>query len=466
MSDRALHVAVDIGGDRVTAAAGRPDLAERPAIVRLGHSADAASSAVFVSDDGPVYGDAAARRAAGAPDRVLRDYAARIGDEVPLTVARQAIRAEEAYVGVLQWAVGAAVDAAGDVPEAITVVLPAAWGDHRRRSLADALRAHGIRAHFMTTPEAVAHHRMRTLDRDHDLFALYDLGATSCDLAIVMVEGGTVRVLATRSLAQFGGADIDDAVFAHLREIAPAVADAGWVGLAAARRECAAAKEALSFDTETVLPIAVPAGEHLVRLVRDELEALIEEDVRESVAALEDLCARAGVSPSDLRGVALAGGGSRMPRVAQLVSEMLGVGVDEDADPQSLAVRGAAGSPLPVGVPDLHETEPQPLEPAAPKPRSAFARVLSAMMRALLPPTLPAETQTRAGTRVAAETPVDARGEAPPPRPDASRSPGAATGPSGDAQTSPPPHSSVPLAAARPIPVAAARSRRDSRAAV
>lgn len=415
VSDRALHVAVDIGGDRVTAAAGRPDAGERPAVVRLGHSTDAASSAVFISDDGPMYGDAASRRAAAAPDKVLRDYAARIGDEVPLTVGRQAIRAEEAYVGVVQWAVGAASDAAGEGPDGITVILPAAWGDHRRRSLADALRAHGILAHFMTTPEAVAHHRMRALGREHDLFALYDLGATSCDLAIVMVEARTVRVLATRSLAHFGGADIDDAVFAHLREIAPALDDAGWVGLAAARRECTAAKEALSFDTETVLPIAVPAGEHLVRLVRDELEALVEEDVRDSVAALEDLCARAGVSPSELRGVSLAGGGARMPRVAQLVSEILGVDVDEDGDPQSLAVRGAAGSPLPAGEPDLYEREPLPVKPVPPQPRSALARVMSAMMRALLPPPLPAETASPA---------------------------------------------------ASPIPVATARSRRDSRAAV
>lgn len=462
-----MHVAVDIGSDRVTAATGRPSLREPGRTLRLGHSSDAASSAVFVVEDGFVHGDAAARRAVAGPDRVLRDYPERIGDAVPLTVARRSVRAEDAYAGVAEWVFGAAVDALGTDPDALTAVLPAGWGPHRRARLRAAMDARGLPARFLSAPEAAARHRMIVTGRDDDLFALYDLGASSCDLAVVRIRSGVSEVLAATTLDTIGGADFDDIVYRHILGHLPGGRAAGPLALGALRRECTAAKEALSFDTETVIPVTIGGAEHLVRLVRDEFESLIETDIRTTVTALEDLCADAGVLLPQLSGVLLAGGGGRIPRVMQLLSEMLGVAVDADADPQTILARGAAAGPVPAAddtsQPDAEgaaESAPIPGAPAAP---GRVRRLLDAVMRSLLPPPAP-DAASAAGFPAAAETPDGTRGALPPapaPVPIVSEAP---SGPLDEpqtvasAQTSPPPSS--------PSPIAKAPSRRRTRAGV
>ncbi|MFS0868145.1 Hsp70 family protein [Microbacterium sp. 179-B 1A2 NHS] len=470
MSNRALHIAVDIGSDRVTAAGGRPGRNEPARALRLGHHTDAASAAVFVVADGFLHGDAAARRSVGSPRGVLRDYTRRIGDDVPMTIAGRAVRAEDAYAGVVEWALGAAVDTFGHEPAAVTTVVPAAWGPHRRTRLAAALDASGMPSSLLSAPDAAASFRMNATGGADEVFAVYDLGADSCDVALVRIRAGEAHVLAAASLTDIGGADFDDAVLAHVLAFVPAARDTGPLALAALRRECVAAKEALSFDTETVIPVVFAGGEHVVRLVRDEFEALIEDDVRATIAAVSALCTDAGVAVADLSCVLAFGGSSRIPRVLQLLSEHLAIPVATDPDPQSVLVRGAAASPVPdarrepvpaAATGDVTAEAPDP--PFATGPTRAVRRagwaVLGAVMQALTPtPLPPREPEPGRDPRTAAETPDGAREELPPTPALAPRMSAIPSGTSDTPQTSPPPSS--------PIVTIPARSRKHSRAGV
>ena len=93
--------------------------------------------------------------------------------------------------------------------------------------------------------------------------------------------------------------DFDEAVFAHVR----AALGADWAALDASdpevlaavaglRRECTAAKEALSHDTEVLVPVLLPGVCTQVRLGRSEFEEMIRPAVAETVAALRRASSR------------------------------------------------------------------------------------------------------------------------------------------------------------------------------
>jgi len=75
---------------------------------------------------------------------------------------------------------------------------------------------------------------------------------------------------------------------------------------------------------------------------RSELEALILDDVERTVDMLEDTVAGAGLTADDLAATYLVGGSSRIPLIAQLLTERFGDRVTTRDEPKSVVALGAA----------------------------------------------------------------------------------------------------------------------------
>jgi hypothetical protein len=200
-------------------------------------------------------------------------------------------------------------------------------------------------------------------------------------------------------IEQLGGIDFDEAVFRHV--VANLDADGQFdpddeavtEALARLRRDCVAAKEALSFDTDVMVPVALPGRHTRVRLNRSEFEAMIEPTLQDTVTAMQRALRSARVAPEDLRTVLLAGGSSRIPLVGQMLSGELDRPVLLDPHPEHSVALGAALTtaparvtatariPVPVPVP-VPEPEPPPIEPE-PKPRRSFVAWLRQSPRRL-----------------------------------------------------------------------------------
>ena len=113
--------------------------------------------------------------------------------------------------------------------------------------------------------------------------AVYDLGGGTFDAAILRNTGQGFELLGDpRGIEQLGGVYFDEAVFAwvvdHMAE-AFAQLDPDDPGAMAAvarlRRDCVEAKESLSWDTDTAVPVALPNQRTEVRLTRREFEDMI-----------------------------------------------------------------------------------------------------------------------------------------------------------------------------------------------
>lgn len=346
---------IDIGTTYTAAAVGRREangaLRLRP--IDLGTRKSAVPTVVYLGEDGAVVGEPAERRAIDAPERVVREFKRRIGDETPLIVGDLAVAPEDLFALVAQWVVERAEAQEGEPPTAVALSYPAAWGEHRVESIRTALAGVGLaEVDLVSEPEAAG----LTYLSEHELeegrvLGVYDLGGGTFDVAVLRCDGpdGVSLVGAPRGIDRLGGSDFDQRVFDHVRGAAQDVfaeLEAGSqdavVALAGVRRECTEAKEALSFDAETAVPVILPTGQARVRLVRAEFEQMIEAELRRTVETLRDAIAAADLEVDDLSTVLLIGGSSRIPAVTQLISAELGSPVAIDADPKASISQGAA----------------------------------------------------------------------------------------------------------------------------
>src|SRR5262249_8994186 len=160
------------------------------------------------------------------------------------------------------------------------------------------------------------------------------------------------------------GLDLDEVVFDHVRSAVGPAWDAldptdpdALAAVARLRRGCIAAKEALSADTDVLIPVLLPGGDTQVRLGRAGFGELIRPAVAEAGGALPRPLAAAGTSPDELAAVLLVGGSARIPLITQEVSAQLGRPVSAIVDPKgiiaigaALAARGPAPEPEPAAV--------------------------------------------------------------------------------------------------------------------
>jgi molecular chaperone DnaK len=369
---------IDVGTTFTAAAICREVAGRRPLpeVIPLGNRSAAVSSVVYLGKDGQVVvGEAAERRAVTDPDRVVREFKRRIGDEVPMVIGGVPHPASEIAAMVVRWVVDRVAEREGEPAQGITITHPASWGTYKTQIMADALCAANLsEVIFRTEPEAAAaSYSMQERVAIGSTIAVYDLGGGTFDAAIVRKTGtGAFSVLGLpEGIERLGGVDFDEAVFGHVVAKVPALSEldpeapATHAATARLRRECTEAKEALSADTEVTIPVLLPELQSQVRLVRAEFEDLIRPQVAETVETLRRALRSADVGPEELDAVLLVGGSSRVPLVAQLVSAELGRPVAVDADPTASIALGAALSALPAETADS-DTASADVPPDAP----------------------------------------------------------------------------------------------------
>lgn len=405
------QIGVDVGATFTTAAVCRAGRAE---VVPLGSRTASVPSVAFAGADGSLLlGEEAERQALRGADRVARLFTRRVGDGTPLLVGGPsgiAVTADVLTARFVSHIVSGVSSRLGSPATAVALTHPAGWGHHRLASLRAALTAHGLgTALFLSGAQAAA---LADCDRlpEGALVAMYDLGGSSLDAALLRrTADGRFAPAGRPEELELGGLDLDELVFDHVRS---ALGEA-WTSLdptdpavlaavAGLRRACTTAKETLSADTETRIPVALPGIDTGVRLTRLEFEELARPVVEETAAAL----ARA-VGDAEPDAVLLTGGSARIPLVTQVVSAQLGRPVTVATDPRGGTAVGAAlavGRPAEVveptrvalrAVPDgrtapEHTPERPPLPVVAPPeaagrrrlPRTLVASAAAAVMAA------------------------------------------------------------------------------------
>ena len=345
-------VGIDLGTTSTVAAVCRPGGAAQ--VVPLEGSATAVPSAVYLGADGTLLvGEAAQRRALSDPGHVVRDLTRRVGDATPVLVGRRPVAPDELAARFLARLVDDVARREGGVAARVAVTHPAGWGPHRMGALHAALAEQGLGS-AMLVPEPVAAatgYAAGARIEPGATVGIYDLGGGRCDATVLRAGARRVRGrgrprgrrAVRRCRPRRGGAG------ARARRARPGLGGARPDRPGRARRRgrpapamATAAKEALSHDTEVLVPVALPGSRTQVRLGRAEFEEMIRPALTETVEAMRRALDGAGTSPADLAALVLVGGSSRIPLVPQLLSEEFGRDVTVAPDPVGVVAVGAA----------------------------------------------------------------------------------------------------------------------------
>jgi actin-like ATPase involved in cell morphogenesis len=341
---------VDLGTTFTAAAVARDGRVE---MATLGDHTDAVPSVVLVRDDGTVLtGGAAERRATAEPDRFARAVKRRFGDPMPVILGGAPYPATQLIAYQLRDVVDRISEREGGRPDSVTLTHPANWGPYKLELFAQVPVLAGLgEVNMLTEPEAAAAHYARN-DRLEPgaLIAVYDLGGGTFDATVLRTTEHGFEILGRpEGIEGLGGVDFDEAVFTHVDQAldgavsrldpADPRATSAVIRL---RNECVTAKEALSADTETSIPVLLPDLQTEVRLTRGEFERMIRPAIGATIASLRRALQSAEVDPAQLHTVLLVGGSSRIPMVAHLVSAELGCPTSVDAHPKHAIALGAA----------------------------------------------------------------------------------------------------------------------------
>ena len=83
------------------------------------------------------------------------------------------------------------------------------------------------------------------------------------------------------------------------------------------RRDCIAAKEALSADLDATVAVMLPNIQSQVRITRAEFENMIRSMLRETIDSLRRAISAAGINTAQIKAILLTGGSSRIPIISE-----------------------------------------------------------------------------------------------------------------------------------------------------
>jgi actin-like ATPase involved in cell morphogenesis len=341
---------VDLG-TTYTAAAVRSD--GHVEVAQLGSQRAEIPSLVFIKPDGvALVGEAAERRGAAEPARLAREFKRRVGDPVPLRLGGSTYSAHALMARLLRGVLDAVSRQQEGPPSLVSVTFPANWGPYKRELLEQAVQLAGIDdVELHAEPEAAAvQFSAGERVQPGEIVAVYDLGGGTFDAAVLRkTEAGFELLGKPAGIEQLGGIDFDHAVLGHVTDVlGPALSEVDAEdpvvveALIRLRRDCVEAKEALSYDTEVAIPVALPSLHTRVRLNRSEFEAMIAPALTDTVDAMDRALRSANVSPESLRSIVLAGGSSRIPLVSEILSARYGRPLVLDSHPEHSVALGAA----------------------------------------------------------------------------------------------------------------------------
>ncbi|GAA3450902.1 Hsp70 family protein [Dactylosporangium matsuzakiense] len=391
MDARGYRLGVDFGTSNTVAMLVWPDGHVRPLLF---DGSPTLPSAVYAdAQQGLLTGRDAMHAARISPERYEPNPKRRI-DEPAVLLGEHEIPTVDLIAAVLARVAAEARRVSGGALGPATITCPAAWAQTRRSVLLAAAQRAGLGAVTLVPEPVAAAEVFRTMGgqnapqaRPGSAFVVYDLGAGTFDASVVRHGNGSFQVLSAEGLSTSGGLDIDASIVGYLGAVHGGHNPEAWRSLthpttSAERRahrllwdDVRNAKEMLSRTSSTM--IHVPALETDVPLGRDQLEQLARPILTATVTSTRAAIGTAGLTPSDIEGVFLVGGGSRIPLVATLLHQALGIAPTVVEQPELVVAQGAVGASAQFTTPNASAVVP-PVPSSPPTTRASAAVPVSA----------------------------------------------------------------------------------------
>ncbi|MFZ9423864.1 MAG: Fe-S protein assembly chaperone HscA [Limnohabitans sp.] len=221
------------------------------------------------------------------------------------------------------------------------ITVQAYFDDAQRQATKDAAQLAGLNVlRLINEPTAAA----IAYGLDHaseGLYAIYDLGGGTFDISILRLTRGVFEVLSTGGDSALGGDDYDralaDWVLNTVGRQVHSAQDKASVMVAA--RAC---KEALSDQPQVMFQAPLSDGDVSLAVDRSHFEAATSALTQRTLSAVRKALRDAKVSATEVQGVVMVGGSTRMPHVQQAVGQLFDRQPLTDLNPDEVVALGAA----------------------------------------------------------------------------------------------------------------------------
>ncbi len=223
------------------------------------------------------------------------------------------------------------------------ITVPAYFDDAQRQATKDAGRLAGLEVLRLLNEPTAAALAYGLEKKQNGKFAVFDLGGGTFDVTILVLDDGVFQVKATGGDSALGGDDMDRALAEELfalakRDVTKASPSEVRTALDVARR----VKHALTNAVEVEVESPFSGASKPLLVTRARFEELISPLLARAGAACRRALRDAGTLPTDVDGVILVGGATRVPAVRTCVADLFGKPPLSDIDPDEVVALGAA----------------------------------------------------------------------------------------------------------------------------
>lgn len=226
------------------------------------------------------------------------------------------------------------------------ITVPAYFNEGQRVATKDSAQLAGLEVlRLINEPTAAA--LAYGLDKAAEgIYAVYDLGGGTFDVSILKMQMGVFKVIATGGDAMLGGDDLDLA-------LAKFIADKYFKNnsdqfklydlkaIARKIKEELSQNEVINFDL-TSQKNQIFSQQKTITITKTELNEIISNKVEKTIEIFSSVLKDAKLKATDLKGVIMVGGSTRIPLIQQRVGALTGKTPLTDIDPDKVVAMGAA----------------------------------------------------------------------------------------------------------------------------
>lgn len=213
------------------------------------------------------------------------------------------------------------------------ITVPAYFDETQRQATVEAARLAGIQVLRLLNEPTAAAIAYGLEQRAEGLYLVYDLGGGTFDVSLLKIEKGVFEVLGMGGLSHLGGDDFDRLIAEHIKDRVGPDTD-----IASLRVIAKSIKEQLSSKTE----VSVSIGNQAIRITRAEFEDWIFPLVMSTFETAHEVLKTANVLPTQIDGVLMVGGSTRIPYIIQLMEKQFAGRLHNTIDPDKVVAMGAA----------------------------------------------------------------------------------------------------------------------------
>ncbi len=323
----------------------------RPRVLQRGEERLVPSVVGLAEDGRVIVGQAALNQFVLAPERTIRSIKRKMGSEERARLGDRDYLPEEISAFILRHLKTMAEEVLSDKVDRAVITVPAFFNDAQRNATKRAGELAGLEVlRIINEPTAAA--LAYGIEKQTDQFLMvYDLGGGTFDVSVIEQMGDVLEVRASHGNVHLGGDDFDERLLQHL--IAHLSSEHRYDfkedRRAMARLVRSAEKTKITLSDA---PYARAAEEFLARydgqiahlnteVGRDEFEKMIDDLLVSTLGSIDHALKDAQLKPEQIQRVLLVGGSTRIPRVAGLIANHVGIEPAMEINPDEAVALGA-----------------------------------------------------------------------------------------------------------------------------